>query len=155
MHQLKVGDCCAKLTGIIVIPIPLARTVNTAQHRITLMEFVEQLVDIELRRRCHCHKLRHMNPWSWYKISLTASAPGTYGHRDHRIWPHQTLFCEVHRREESTYSTRSRNLNDLKENINAKSMVVTTQCSSERRRNMEWRVQLCLEDEGGHFQYLK
>jgi hypothetical protein len=56
--------------------------------------------------------------------------------------------------KERVYTTRPRTLDDLKDNITNEINGADNTMLRRTDRNMERRVQLCLEEEGGHFQHL-
>jgi hypothetical protein len=52
------------------------------------------------------------------------------------------------------YGNRPRTLQDLQNNIESEIQVITPETLHRTFRNMERRVQACLEAQGGHFQHL-
>jgi hypothetical protein len=52
------------------------------------------------------------------------------------------------------YGNRQRTLQDLQNNIEGEIQVITLETLHRTFRNMEHRVQACLEAQGGHFQHL-
>jgi hypothetical protein len=158
MHPVKVGVWCAISAGRIVAPISFDGTVNTAEYQRIFMEFIEQLDDIELNQgyfqqdgaTCHTSNASMALIQSFFDDRIISK----------NLWPPRSPdltspdFFLWGYLKERVYATRPRTLGDLKDNITNEINCIDNTMFQRTARNMERRVQLCLEEEGGHFQHL-
>lgn len=134
------------------------QTVNTAEYRLIFMEFVEQLDDVELSQgyfqqdgaTCHTSnesmeliasffddRIISRNLWPPRSPDLTTPDFFLWGYLKDRV-----------------YATRPQTLDDLKHNITQEIQAIDNRVLQRVASNMERRVELCLMQDGGHFQHL-
>ncbi|KAJ4437880.1 hypothetical protein ANN_13819 [Periplaneta americana] len=158
MHPVKIGVWCAISAQRIVGPIFFNQTVNTADYRLIFMEFVEQLDDVELSQgyfqqddaTCHTsnesmeliasffdNRIISRNLWPPKSPDLTTPDFFLWGYLKDRV-----------------YATRPQTLDDLKHNITQEIQAIDNRVLQRVASNIERRVELCLMEDGGHFQHL-
>lgn len=158
LHSIKIGIWIAISRRRIIGPIFFHETLNTQRYLIIFDEFVNQLTDFE---RAHC----------WFQQDSATCHTSTLSmqHISHifndriirkDLWPPRSpdltppdyfLFGAL---KDKVFSKNPHTLIELQQQITDAIAEITNETLDNVFVNMRKRIQLCLNENGGHFQHL-